>query len=941
MSTTDAASTSAITRAGMSEDQFTVLMGAIGASKSTLEGALDAKFEEFRKEVQTGQVESLERVAKRARIEKPYSFRYKGNEDQFYFNEKVVDTMDQSEVELEKAVSDPTVKTVAKLSDVLDRAQKAVKEGKELLQQRQKHIKLADRSDHGWKVVQEYEADDLANDSSDEKRILKAEKAAEAKAVAASKKKSNRPSKSSYTPRTNTTWSNYRPGQQSQQYQRSRTGGPSSGGPSGYKPLIGPCHGCHEMGHLKKDCLKTRQYPLDLACASECSVNESGGNCKDSVNLQPIDVEFDEESEVLTPRYWEAEHACISVKGRLKESFEFWANELRATKPVLDIVQQGYYLPLMHVPDIYCRPNHRSAFMNVSFVDSAVHDLLQNHCVRSVDNKPHVCSPLIVVESSSGKKRLVINLRYLNMFLWKVKFKYEDMRTALMYFEKGDFLCTFDLKSGYHHVDIHVDSQNYLGFEWRDRHYVFTVLPFGLATACYVFTKLLRPVVRYLRAKGIRIVVYIDDGIAVGADFEQTKAISESIEMTLSNAGFVLNQEKSKLYPSKCVRWLGFDVNLDKGHILVPPDKILKLKVILAHAMEADSLPAKVVASITGKIISLGLAIGSIARLRTRALYTLLHTRQSWGDVLILSEEAKAEVSFWLKNLQQFNGQPIWRSPSALRVVYSDASDTGFGGYTVEHGGLVVNGQWTVQEAMESSTWRELKAVAEILESVASKLRNHRVRWFTDNQNVVRIIQVGSRKQNLQLEAVRIFRLSIDFSIKLEPEWIPREHNEIADYLSRIIDYDDWGINQTVFSLIDRKWGPHTVDRFASKHNTKLVRFNSRYLDYCSEAVDAFTVDWNAENNYFCPPVYLVPRVLHHARACKCKGTLVVPEWPSAVFWPLLCSSEKGFDKFVVDSICLPLGPNLIVKGKAGANLFKDGTPTTNVLALRLKFSEC
>ena len=60
-----------------------------------------------------------------------------------------------------------------------------------------------------------------------------------------------------------------------------------------------------------------------------------------------------------------------------------------------------------------------------------------------------------MVESRSGKKRLVINLRYINSFLATVKFKYEDMRTAMMLFEKDDYLCTFDLKSGYHHVDIH------------------------------------------------------------------------------------------------------------------------------------------------------------------------------------------------------------------------------------------------------------------------------------------------------------------------------------------------------------------------------------------------------------------------------------------------------------------------------------------------------
>lgn len=39
---------------------------------------------------------------------------------------------------------------------------------------------------------------------------------------------------------------------------------------------------------------------------------------------------------------------------------------------------------------------------------------------------------LLVMVGSSGKKCLVINLRYVNAFLHIEKFKYEDMRTALM-----------------------------------------------------------------------------------------------------------------------------------------------------------------------------------------------------------------------------------------------------------------------------------------------------------------------------------------------------------------------------------------------------------------------------------------------------------------------------------------------------------------------------
>ena len=73
----------------------------------------------------------------------------------------------------------------------------------------------------------------------------------------------------------------------------------------------------------------------------------------------------------------------------------------------------------------------------------------------------------------------------------------------------------------------------------------------------------------------------------------------------------------------------------------------------------------------------------------TQALYTLLNTGQSWCRSLEISPEAVPELWFWLLNLEKYNGQSIWHSPSAVRLVYSDASDMGYGGYFIEHGSMV------------------------------------------------------------------------------------------------------------------------------------------------------------------------------------------------------------------------------------------------------------
>ena len=142
---------------------------------------------------------------------------------------------------------------------------------------------------------------------------------------------------------------------------------------------------------------------------------------------------------------------------------------------------------------------------------SVISELVGNHSVIEVPFVPHVVNPLSVFIQSSGKKRLILDFRHVNQSIWKQKFKCEDWRVFLSYVNKGDFLFSFDLKYGYHHFDIFPDHQIFLGFSWvfsgTVKYFCFTVLPFGLSSAPYIFTKCLRPLVKFWRFNGIKIVV--------------------------------------------------------------------------------------------------------------------------------------------------------------------------------------------------------------------------------------------------------------------------------------------------------------------------------------------------------------------------------------------------------------------------------------------------
>ena len=630
-----------------------------------------------------------------------------------------------------------------------------------------------------------------------------------------------------------------------------------------------------------------------------------------------------------------------SLQGKLASCINFWKYTLCAPEEILAIIRSGYVIPLKEEPPCKIMQNHSICNKHFEFVDNSIKELLANNCIKQAIDIPHVCNPLSVVCNREGKLRLVLDLRFVNRYLWKCKFKYEDLRTVMTMFEREDYVITFDLKSGYHHVGMSQHQWKYLGFRWRSQYYVFTVLPFGLSSACYIFTKLLRPLVRFWRASGIRAVLYIDDGIVAFSSLGQAIVGAEKIRQDLSRAGLTVNARKSCFEPAQACKWLGFHLDFSVGRIFVSQEKIEALLWSLQQLMkrsEGSPIPVREVAGLVGQIISMSRAVGPLARMFTRHLYAVVNSRQAWNSWVYLDQKACNELAFWRANIHMVNGQSMWFAASAVRVVYSDASGFAFGGYCVQHANKLVHGSWSPEECTKSSTWREIEAVRRVLEEIAPLLAGLCVKWCSDNQNLVRILQAGSKKEHLQDQAVAIFSICAQYSIRLELTWVPREQNVEADYISKVLEIDDWMLNPQVFEWLESMWGPHTVDRFANSANTQLPRFNSKFWSWGTEAVDAFTCSWGHENNWICPPPNIIPRVIRHMRNCCAAGTMVVPLWRSAPFWPIICPDGVSFAPFVVDWVVLPSVVDLCLPGVQRKSVFGTGPLPFPMLALRIMF---
>ena len=118
------------------------------------------------------------------------------------------------------------------------------------------------------------------------------------------------------------------------------------------------------------------------------------------------------------------------------------------------------YNPFLHEPDPMVQQNNNSASRDKDFVQN-LYRITEVH-----KENPHVINPLSVSVQASGKKANFGPQASKQMFT-KQKFKFENHTHALTYFRMGCFLTKFDLKSGYHHVDIFPEHRKYLALAWK------------------------------------------------------------------------------------------------------------------------------------------------------------------------------------------------------------------------------------------------------------------------------------------------------------------------------------------------------------------------------------------------------------------------------------------------------------------------------------------
>ena len=165
-----------------------------------------------------------------------YKFKWKGNEVQFNFNSKQKEGVDKAIQKIQKGETAPAISELQKVKTEFD--------------SRNKLIKLADKTEHGWKVVDEYEKEELAADSGDEKRIKKAIKDAAAKQNLNKPKKATNPRR--FAPYNSRSAPETAPNPYSHNFRR--FSGMRQQSTYGSARPTDICFGCGKYGHWRRNC---------------------------------------------------------------------------------------------------------------------------------------------------------------------------------------------------------------------------------------------------------------------------------------------------------------------------------------------------------------------------------------------------------------------------------------------------------------------------------------------------------------------------------------------------------------------------------------------------------------------------------------------------------------------------------------------------------------
>jgi len=430
---------------------------------------------------------------------------------------------------------------------------------------------------------------------------------------------------------------------------------------------------------------------------------------------------------------------------------------------------------------------------------------------------------------------------------------------------------------------------------------------FGLTTAPWVFTKLMKPVLAYLRSVGITCVIYLDDILIIANSATVATKQLLFTKATLRSLGFIISP-KSSDYPSQIQQYLGFIINTVDMTISLPPDKLQTIKDKFAMALTRKTLPVRTWQQLLGYCTSTIPAI-KYARFYSRGLQSCLIpaqiTRKGPTVPVPITSYARLDLHYWA-NLTVLNTTKSIIPDQAVQMLFTDSSDYGYGAVCQ---GEPFWGYWLPSDFCYNINVKELLAIQLAFSHFLAMFRNQTVLILTDNMACMFYLlkQGGTKCAHMTLITLEIYALAIEHNVTIMAKHIPGKKNITADLLSRMEnEYLEWKLDYQALLPFLQQHCP-TVDMFASHRNARLPRYVSWRPEVQALWTDAFSQSWIGELPYIFPPPGLLLRILRKIYVEQLpKAMIIAPFWPNQTYFPRL------MEMTLIPPQTIPYSPQLV-----------------------------
>ena len=544
---------------------------------------------------------------------------------------------------------------------------------------------------------------------------------------------------------------------------------------------------------------------------------------------------------------------------------------------------------------------------------SKIDKLLQNGSIKQVHH-PHPegwLSSVFLVPKEDGGFRMILNLKPLNQFIHYQKFKMDHINDVLHLIEPKMVLCSLDISNAFNQVFVDPRHHRFLYFEWENKFYEFRCLAQGATCSPGIFVHITTPVMKFLRSRMVRIMIYIDDTLIMAKSLSEMSQSLKLTTETMENAGFVLNYSKSQLTPTTKIDFLGFTIDTIKFTVSLTDSKLDNLIKSITNAMGRKVITIRELSRIIGKIVATFPSCRQ-APLHYRVLerFKIKMLRQHKGKYskkIVLNASCFQELNWWKEHLDK---DMVTRSLHAVEIsqhVFTDASLGAFGGCW---GDRTIQSKFTEQQAGLSINTKELLAIFYTISAFGEDLAGENVLVHCDNMVAVSCVCKFGSKDPLKDHIVReLFQLAQKYNFTLQGTWVSGKANSRADRLSRKLDLNprlEWSIPQNVFDNLCNllPWHPD-IDLFASHLNNKCAKYCSRMTNPHCLRVDAFTLNWSDYCSYIFSPFRLLHKILKKIEDDNVERAMVIAP---------LHTSQSWFPKFL--SLCR--SPPILASKKHG-----------------------